>query len=220
MQAGGRGVSAPQAPGGLRNHRGVREYYDARANEYDEWYLGLGRFSQLDRPGWHADLEALTSAVASLPPARTLDLACGTAFLTRHLPGDITGLDQSERMLEIARQRVPGADFVRGDALAPPFADGAFERVVTGHFYGHLQAPERGSFLAMAHRLAPELVVVDSGVRPDHETEEWQERVLNDGSRFAVYKRYFTADGLAAELGGGEVLFESRWFVAVLATPS
>jgi hypothetical protein len=58
-------------------------------------------------------------------------------------------------------------------------------------------------------------VVVDSAVRPDHRDEEWQERVLNDGSWFAVYKRYFAADRLADELGGGAIFHESRWFVAV-----
>ena len=46
---------------------------------------------------------------------------------------------------------------------------------------------------------------------------EWQERVLNDGSRWQVYKRFFTPEGLRAELGGGEVLFAGRWFVAVRA---
>ena len=30
--------------------------------------------------------------------------------------------------------------------------------------------------------------------------------MLNDGSAFQVYKRYFDADALAAELGGGTVL--------------
>ena len=73
----------------------------------------------------------------------------------------------------------------------------------------------REAFLAQAHRLAPELVVVDSAVRPDHEREEWQTRVLNDGSRHRVYKRYFDADELAAELGGGTVLHASDWFVMV-----
>jgi hypothetical protein len=66
-----------------------------------------------------------------------------------------------------------------------------------------------------AWRVAPELVVVDSAVRPDREAEERQERVLNDGSRWEVYKRYFTGAGLATELGGGEVLHEGRWFVVV-----
>ena len=43
--------------------------------------------------------------------------------------------------------------------------------------------------------MAGELVVADSALRPDHEPVEWQERVLNDGSRHEVYKRYFTATG-------------------------
>ena len=43
--------------------------------------------------------------------------------------------------------------------------------------------------------------------------EEWQERKLNDGTRHKVYKRWFDGPGLAAELGGGEVLHDGRWFV-------
>jgi hypothetical protein len=42
-----------------------------------------------------------------------------------------------------------------------------------------------------------------------------QERVLNDGSRWEVYKRWFTGAGLAAELGGGHALHDGRWFVVV-----
>jgi len=41
--------------------------------------------------------------------------------------------------------------------------------------------------------------------------------VLKDGSRWQVYKRVFTGDRLAAELGHGEVLHEGRWFVVVRA---
>jgi hypothetical protein len=65
--------------------------------------------------------------------------------------------------------------------------------------------------------LAPELVVVDSALREDVKPEERQKRVLNDGSRWQVYKRYFTAQGLAAELGGGRILHTGCWFVAVAA---
>jgi PAS domain S-box-containing protein len=39
--------------------------------------------------------------------------------------------------------------------------------------------------------------------------------VLKDGSTWEVYKRFFTGEVLAVELGGGETLYESRWFVAV-----
>ena len=49
-------------------------------------------------------------------------------------------------------------------------------------------------------------------MRNDVEAEEWQERTLSDGSRYEVYKRFFTGRGLAEEIGGGEILFEGRWF--------
>jgi demethylmenaquinone methyltransferase/2-methoxy-6-polyprenyl-1,4-benzoquinol methylase len=193
----------------------MKQYYDNRAPEYDDWYRGIGRFARRDRPGWDEDLQALQDDVAALAPARTLDVACGTGFLTRHLRGEITALDQSERMLEVAAERVPGAELVSGDALSLPFVDDSFDRLFTGHFYGHLQDPDRGAFITEAHRVASELVIVDSARRPDHEPEEWQERVLNDGSRYEVYKRFFDPDALAEELGGGSVLHASRWFVMV-----
>lgn len=193
----------------------MKQYYDSRAREYDDWYLGQGLFEARERPKWEETLRALEGALARLPPARTLDVACGTGFLTRHLPGEITALDQSERMLEVARERVPEATLVQGDALELPFAEASFERLFTAHFYGHLEQAERLPFLAEARRVARELVVVDAAVRPDHEREEWQTRVLNEGSSFSVFKRYFDASQLADELGGGRVLHQSPWFVMV-----
>lgn len=193
----------------------MKQYYDTRAPEYDEWYLGLGRFADRDRPGWDEEVAALERVVARLPPARTLDVACGTGFLTRHLRGDVTAFDQSEQMLTIAGERLPEATFVQGDALALPFGDGAFDRVFTGHFYGHLEGADRERFVSEARRVADRLVVADSALRPDHDPEERQRRVLNDGSAFEVYKRYFDADALAAELGGGTVLHAGEWFVVV-----
>jgi hypothetical protein len=41
--------------------------------------------------------------------------------------------------------------------------------------------------------------------------------VLKDGSQWEVYKRYFTGALLAEELGGGEILHEGTYFVAVRA---
>ena len=195
----------------------MKAYYDRRAPEYDDWWLGTGLHTDRERPGWGEEVDALIRALVALPPARTLDVACGTGFLTRHLPGEIVGLDQSESMLEIARTRVPTAEFVRGDGIELPFPDGAFERVFTGHFYGHLEEAERRLFLGEARRVAGELVVVDSALRKGVEPVEVQERVLKDGSRWDVYKRYFTADGLARELGGGRIVHAGRWFVAVRA---
>ena len=195
----------------------MKAYYDSRAPEYDEWYLGSGRFAERDRPGWDEEIEALRRTLEALPPAKTLDVACGTGFLTRHLPGEIVGLDQSESMLDEARRQAPHATYVQSDALVLPFEDGSFRRVFTGHFYGHLEEPEREAFLDEARRVAPELVIVDSAIQPDVPVEEWQERILNDGTRWEVFKRYFAPEALAAELGGGSTVFAGRWFVAVRA---
>jgi ubiquinone/menaquinone biosynthesis C-methylase UbiE len=188
-----------------------KAYYDRRAPEYDDWWLGRGVFAGRERPGWDDEVARLLEMVATLPPARTLDVACGTAFLSRHLPGELTLLDQSEAMLDVARERVPGATFVRADIPPLPFGDAGFERAFTSHFYGHLREPERAAFVAEARRVAGELVVVDAG---GGDREEVQERKLNDGSTHSVYKRWFSASTLAAEVGGS-VLFEGDWFVAV-----
>jgi SAM-dependent methyltransferase len=193
------------------------DYYERRAPEYDDWWNGTGLFAERERPGWHDEVAALVDALRALPPARTLDVACGTAFLGRHLPGQVTGLDASPAMLAIARERIPGGDVVQGDALAPPFPDGAFERVATGHFYGHLDEEQRARFLAQARRLAPELLVIDSARRDDVPAERIDQRVLNDGSRHEVFKRWFDPAQLLAELGGGEIVHAGTWFVAVLA---
>jgi ubiquinone/menaquinone biosynthesis C-methylase UbiE len=194
----------------------VKEYYDRRATEYDDWWLGRGLFAERDRPGWEAELDELATLFGALPPVRTLDVACGTGFITRHLPGEVVGLDQSPSMIAIARKRLPHAEFVVGDALALPFPDDSFERVHASFFYCHLEEPERLRFLAEARRVASELIVFGSRAGPDEPLERWDERVLEDGSRWTVFKRVFEPEALASELGG-EVLHAGRWFVVARA---
>lgn len=188
----------------------MKAYYEARAREYDDWWQ---RHVE-EHPDEYA---ALIRTIESLEPAGTLDIACGTGFLTRHLPGEITGLDQSAAVLEIAAEQAPNATLVQGEGIELPFEDGAFDRVFTSHFYGHLEAPDRELFLDEARRVGRELVIVDSARRPDSAPDGMQPRVLKDGSEWEVYKRYFTGAGLADELGGGEILHEGVYFVAVRA---
>ena len=193
----------------------MREYYDARAGEYDDWWLGKGLFADRPRPGWFEEVLRLVGMLAELPAARTLDVACGTGFLTRFLHGEVVGIDQSAQMIAIAASRAPNARFMTGDALELPFEPASFSRVVTGHFYGHLEEAARTRFLSEVSRVARELVIVDAALREDVEAAAWQERVLKDGSRWRVFKRHFDPDALARELGGGDVRFAGRWFVIV-----
>jgi demethylmenaquinone methyltransferase/2-methoxy-6-polyprenyl-1,4-benzoquinol methylase len=194
-----------------------REYYDRRAPEYDDFYLGTGLFAKRVRPGWAEELATLKALLASLHFDSFLDVACGTGYLTEQLRGSVTGLDQSASMLAVARERMPRAAFVRGDALEIPFRSKQFDCLVSAHFYGHLDEPARRAFLNEARRVSKSILVVDAAQRDDVPAEEHQERVLNDGSRHVVYKRYFTPERLIAEMGAGRTLHAGRWFVAVLA---
>jgi ubiquinone/menaquinone biosynthesis C-methylase UbiE len=198
-----------------------RAYYNQRAPEYDDWWLGTGLYAARERPGWEEEVAQLIAALRSLSLRRVLDIACGTGFLTRHLGGSVVAADQSSRMLAIARQRLNFADapprVVQADALALPFPSSAFDCLCASHFYGHLRPPERERFLAEARRVADRVLIVDAGAHGQFGMEEVQQRLLKDGSRHAVYKRYFTPALLQEELGGGNVLHAGHWFVAVQA---
>jgi SAM-dependent methyltransferase len=135
------------------------------------------------------DLPGLLHAISLLPPAGVLDVACGTGSLTQHLGSDLTGLDQSEAML----RRLPvGACPGPSSYAAMPF--GCF-------FYGLLPLEDRGRFLEEARRVGQELILVEP-------TPAW----VPDGSRYEIYRRYFTADRFAEELDG-RILFAGRWMV-------
>jgi ubiquinone/menaquinone biosynthesis C-methylase UbiE len=194
-----------------------RSYYDRRAAEYDDWYLGTGLFAQRIRPGWAEEVAQLRAVIAAIRFGSLLDVACGTGFLTECLHGRVTGLDQSVSMLAIASARVPRGAFVRGDGMRLPFRSKQFDCLVAAHFYGHLDQTARLNFLKEARRVANSLLMIDAAAREDVPAEEHQERVLNDGSRHVVYKRYFTPERLIAEIGAGRTLHSGRWFVAVQA---
>ena len=194
----------------------MRAYYHARAREYDEWWLGVGLYADRRPPDWDDARDGLIAFLESLPPARTLDVACGTGFITQHLPGEVTGLDQSDAMIEIARERMPDRTFVVGDAFDLPFADKSFERVLASFFYCHLEEPDRLRFLSEARRVAPELLVVGTIGREGEAGARWDEHVLNDGSHWQVYKRVFEPELLAEELGG-EVVYAAHRLLVVRA---
>jgi SAM-dependent methyltransferase len=184
----------------------MKQYYDRRASEYEH--------NEAFREEPSEDLPGLLHAISLLPPAGVLDVACGTGSLTQHLGSDLTGLDQSEAMLKVARGRVPWAEFVRGDAFRMPFAEDSFDRVFASFFYGLLPLEVRGRFIEEARRVGQELILVEPTPAwvPSGRAEGWEDRHLSDGSRYEIYRRYFTADRFAEELDG-RILFAGRWMV-------
>lgn len=75
---------------------------------------------------------AAVAAVAPLPGERILDLAAGTGTSSKPFADAgalVVPADLSLGMLQVGKQRLPGLAFVNADALALPFADGAFDAV-------------------------------------------------------------------------------------------
>jgi SAM-dependent methyltransferase len=89
------------------------------------------------------------------PGVRVLDVGCGTGSFLAMVAArgaEPHGLDASSSLLEIARERLPGADLRRGDMQALPFEDGSFD-VVTG-FNSFFFATDMVAALREAGRVA------------------------------------------------------------------
>ena len=106
----------------------VRTMFDRIAPVYD--VMNRAMTAGLDR-GWRR----LTARAVVAPGDRVLDVCCGTgdlALAARDEGGRVTALDFSPRMLERARRKSSEVDWVQGDLLALPFADGVFDAVTVG----------------------------------------------------------------------------------------
>jgi SAM-dependent methyltransferase len=188
----------------------MKEYYDRRAPEYDATSYEL-----MAEGEDAAELERLEAFVAGVPPGRILDIACGTGWLTRRLTGEVVGVDQSEAMLRIAAERVPDARFVHASVPPLPFPDDSFDLAFASLIYCHLEDEDvRGLFVTESLRVAPRLIVIAEAPQSRLPEEIWEERALGDGSVHRVFKRYFTPERLATELGG-TVELDTPLFVAV-----
>ncbi|MTV22553.1 demethylmenaquinone methyltransferase [Staphylococcus delphini] len=89
-----------------------------------------------------------------------LDVCCGTADWTIALSqavgpeGEVTGLDFSENMLKVGEEKTAHMDnirLVRGDAMALPFDDNAFDYVTIG--FGLRNIPDYSKALSEMYRV-------------------------------------------------------------------
>lgn len=110
--------------------------------------------------------EVLLSFVGPIGGRRVLDVGTGTgraALLLASRDAIVTGVDTSEQMLEVARQRAAAegrqVTFAKGDAHTLQFPDRVFDTAVSLRVIMH--TPEWRRCLAELCRVADRLVVVD-----------------------------------------------------------
>jgi demethylmenaquinone methyltransferase/2-methoxy-6-polyprenyl-1,4-benzoquinol methylase len=108
---------------------GVRSMFDRIAPVYDLMNRAM-------TAGLDVRWRSLAAAAAVRPGDRVLDAACGTGDLAladlRAGAGSVTGIDFSPRMLERARRKHAGIEWVEGDVLALPFAAASFDAATIG----------------------------------------------------------------------------------------
>ena len=129
-----------------------------------------------------ADLLAVGVPTATDRPRRVLDVGTGTARIpielcTRAADVEVLGIDLADHMLAVARENVARARLAgrvrleRVDAKALPFADGAFDAVVSNSIVHHI--PEPAPALAEMWRVTARggLLFVRDLLRPESDAE-------------------------------------------------
>ncbi|MCL5882647.1 MAG: class I SAM-dependent methyltransferase [Actinobacteria bacterium] len=111
------------------------------------------------------------------PGQHVLDVACGTGTLLALLAactgpdGRAVGIDMSEQMLEMGRQKVKMSqvEFIQGNAEALPFEDESFDRATASLAIHEMNRQGRANALAEMHRVLKPggLAVLADMRRPD-----------------------------------------------------
>src|SRR6266850_2326448 len=128
--------SVAQSAGAEAFHAFELAGWQGAARRYDDAFGSLTRQA----------IDPLLDAAQVRPGARVLDVASGPGYVAAAAAqrgAQVTALDFSLAMVEMARSQNPGIEFREGDAGALSFADGSFDAVVMNFGMLHLAQPER-----------------------------------------------------------------------------
>jgi demethylmenaquinone methyltransferase/2-methoxy-6-polyprenyl-1,4-benzoquinol methylase len=240
IEARGRSAAAPVSASNAIDRQMV-EYYEARAPEYDDWYLRRGRYTHgpIHDAAWAAELDAAGTWLDGLPIAgRIVELAAGTGWWSTLVAskGELWMYDAAEAPLERARERLLAhglrAHLHVRDAWAEPDGEPA-DVLFAGFWLSHVARERTAAFLELARRwLRPggRLALIDSlpdaqsgAIDNPRPTGDRAIRRLADGRVFSIVKVHLTADEIrqalrAARFDGIVVGTTGRLFIHATAT--
>jgi SAM-dependent methyltransferase len=233
-------VATAPPPPDVDVDRSMIDYYEARAPEYDDWYLRRGRYERgaIHDAAWNAELDAAGRWLDALPwQGEIVELAAGTGWWSPLLAsrGELSLYDASAAALDRARERLVAhglrAHLHVRDAWAEP--DRKVDGVFMGFWLSHVSRDRLSAFLELAHRwLKPggRLAFIDSLPDPasgaaDHPTpaDDRSLRRLDDGREFTIVKVFYEPAQLSAALRatgfeGVDVSTTGRFFLLGSAT--
>jgi ubiquinone/menaquinone biosynthesis C-methylase UbiE len=194
-------------------------YYQARAGEYDEWFLRRGRYDrgpELNQRWFNETTELRRALAVFKPGGEILELACGTGIWTVDLlqyTGHITAVDAVAEVLAINRDRTksPIVSYIQAD-LFDWQPDKKYDTVFFSFWLSHVP-PERfdafWNMVACALKPGGRIFFIDSkydstSTAKDHQLKEKESsqttRRLNDGRRFQVVKVFYEMPDLSQRL--------------------
>ena len=216
-------AAAPSAGGPLPASTHEDElvpYYEARAAEYDDWYLRRGRYGHgpIHDLAWQMELDAATTWLDGLPlRGEIVELAAGTGWWSALLAtkGELHAYDAAAAPLDRAHDRLRAhrlrAHLHLRDAWEPP--DRAVDALFAGFWLSHVPRARLAAFLGLARAwLKPGgiFAAIDSLPDPSSGTADslpapapdLSRRRLADGRAVAVPQVLYAPAALAAALAG------------------
>ncbi len=130
-----------------------KEGFDLWANGYDR-SVGLSEENnKYPFAGYKEVLNTIYKRIRQNHAEKVLDIGFGTGTLTKKLYDsniDITGIDFSTAMIEIAQQKMPNAKLLQFDfskGLPAPLENEKFDFIVCTYAIHHLTDPQKATFL-------------------------------------------------------------------------
>lgn len=176
------------------------------STEFDLWADGYDKSVSLSDDdgtypfaGYKDVLAHIYTNVRKNDSMSILDIGCGTAVLTSRLYDcgcDVTAIDFSERMLEIALSKMPQAELIRYDfsrGLPPELTDRSFDAIICTYALHHLTHDGKIAFL---HELRGHLnrggllLIGDISFATRIEHDECMRRSGDDWDSYEVYFVY------------------------------
>jgi demethylmenaquinone methyltransferase/2-methoxy-6-polyprenyl-1,4-benzoquinol methylase len=196
-------------------------YYRARAPEYDEWWQRIGRYDRGPEATeqWNHEITQVEDALKKFNPrGDVLELASGTGWWTQRLAqtaSTLTCVDASPEVIALNRARLtatgyPYIRYIEADLFTWQ-PEAKYDLVFFSFWLSHVPEDLFDSFWALvsqALRSNGRAFLIDSRAAEssqarDHtmfEVNGMQERRLNDGRSFRVFKRYWEAKELSRRL--------------------
>jgi ubiquinone/menaquinone biosynthesis C-methylase UbiE len=140
-----------------------------------------------------------------------LEIACGTGYWTETIASaakEITGIDASFEVLEIAKSKGIPAKFVLGDAFNLSTIEGNFDAGCANFWFSHLEKTNIQKFLNGLHNrikpgspvfMADNVYMEGLGgtlVKKPGLSDTYKLRQLNDGTTYEIVKNYYTSNEL------------------------